>query len=163
MNNNELYHYGVIGMKWGVRKADRGEKVGRLGRYLSSSNRDEAARALSRNKAYSEKDVDVAREYADVHKRSVINRYSSQSTGKRVAQILLMGSQGTAYYHENRMKGNGRAKSYIKAMLAARTVTGHFAKQAKDFNDVKAHVDAHRQSVEAVKALYPSQDQRHNR
>lgn len=163
MINNELYHYGVIGMKWGVRKSDRGEKVGRLGRWLSTSNRDEAANVLSRNKAYDDKDVAVAREYANVHKRSVVDRYSSQSTGKRVAQILLMGSQGTAYYHENRMKGNGRAKSYIKAMLARGTVTGHFTKVARDYADVKAHVDAHKQSVEAVKAAYLSQGQRRNR
>lgn len=38
--NNELYHFGIKGMKWGVRRADRGTPSSKLSRKKSSSARD---------------------------------------------------------------------------------------------------------------------------
>ena len=69
MDNNELYHYGVLGMKWGVRK-DRGggvSKTGRRGRPI----KERPPAHDDYKKAHSKKSV---REMSDAELRSRINR-----------------------------------------------------------------------------------------
>lgn len=39
MTENELMHYGVLGMKWGVRK-DRGEAIGKAYKKLGALDAD---------------------------------------------------------------------------------------------------------------------------
>ena len=69
MDNNELYHYGVLGMKWGVRK-DRGGGVSKTGRRRKSVKERPPAHE-DYNKAHSKKSV---REMSDAELRSRINR-----------------------------------------------------------------------------------------
>ena len=69
MDNNELYHYGVLGMKWGVRKSRGGgvSKTGRRGR--TTKERPQAHEDYK--KAHSKKPV---REMSDAELRERINR-----------------------------------------------------------------------------------------
>ena len=69
MNNNELYHYGVLGMKWGVRKSRGGgaPKTGRRGRPI----KERPPAHEDYKKAHSKKSV---REMSDAELRSRINR-----------------------------------------------------------------------------------------
>ena len=69
MDNNELYHYGVLGMKWGVRKSRGGgvSKTGRRGRTI----KERPPAHEDYKKAHSKKPV---REMSDVELRSRINR-----------------------------------------------------------------------------------------
>lgn len=69
MDNNELYHYGVLGMKWGVRK-DRGGGVSKTGRRRKSMKERPPAHE-DYKKAHSKKSV---REMSDEELRSRINR-----------------------------------------------------------------------------------------
>ena len=69
MDNNELYHYGVLGMKWGVRK-DRGGGVSKTGRRRKSVKERPPAHE-DYKKAHSKKSV---REMSDEELRSRINR-----------------------------------------------------------------------------------------
>ena len=69
MNNNELYHYGVLGMKWGVRKS-RGEGVSKTGRRGKTTKERPPAHE-DYKKAHSKKSV---REMSDAELRSRINR-----------------------------------------------------------------------------------------
>lgn len=39
MRNDELYHYGVLGMHWGVYRAKRNAKAGRYGKSLERTNK----------------------------------------------------------------------------------------------------------------------------
>lgn len=45
-NENELYHYGVVGMRWGVRRASK-----KLSRATDSATRDSAIQTLNNHKA----------------------------------------------------------------------------------------------------------------
>ena len=69
MNNNELYHYGVLGMKWGIRKSRGGgvSKTGRRGR----TTKERPIAHEDYKKAHSKKSV---REMSDTELRSRINR-----------------------------------------------------------------------------------------
>lgn len=96
----------------------------------------------------------MAREYAETQKQAVLGRYSSQSKGKRIAQVILMGSAGTAHYHENRINGDSRALAYIKSQFTARTPIGAGVKAGVDFLRTKGAVDSHKDSVEAVRRMY---------
>lgn len=69
MDNNELYHYGVLGMKWGVRK-DRGGGVSKTGRRGRTTKERPPAHE-DYKKAHSKKSV---REMSDTELRSRINR-----------------------------------------------------------------------------------------
>ena len=49
--NNELYHYGVLGMKWGIRKrSPNGGKVSKKASKLVSKRVDKAAIHSSKKK-----------------------------------------------------------------------------------------------------------------
>ena len=69
MENNELYHYGILGMKWGVRKSRGGgvSKTGRRGRPI----KERPPAHEDYKKAHSKKSV---REMSDAELRSRINR-----------------------------------------------------------------------------------------
>lgn len=69
MDNNELYHYGILGMKWGVRKSRGGgvSKTGRRGRII----KERPPAHEDYKKAHSKKSV---REMSDAELRSRINR-----------------------------------------------------------------------------------------
>lgn len=89
MDNNELMHYGVRGMKWGKRKAQ------------PQTNVQKARTSTSNNKLISQTERYAAR----------------QSTGKNVAKQFLLGSGKTTTYNMARSMGYSRGKSAVRAIL----------------------------------------------
>lgn len=75
MDNNELYHYGVLGMKWGVRKDRGGDSSKRsLGnRYHSSSARRIQRDADDLRKHGYTTEADAVQKVADKQKQKAIN------------------------------------------------------------------------------------------
>lgn len=144
---DELRHYGVVGMKWGVRRAAR-KAISDLRKQRKKANR-EYDRAMDRyshvwfgkkrrqavadrlDKATEKRDA-INTAYKDAYKkakadavnklyskqdRKANDRINSMSTGKALTQSMLMGSYGALKYNEARARGETRGKAAVEAIL----------------------------------------------
>lgn len=146
-NKYELYHYGVLGMKWGIRRARKQQanlrKKARTARE-SADEWDETAnyrRAAGKTKQadeyskYAKKDrvdaakyevkanrigkndADIADKLYSKQSSAANKRIAEMSTGKAIAQAALMGSYGALKYNEARAEGVSRGKAAVNAVL----------------------------------------------
>ena len=91
-NNNELYHHGVIGMKWGVRRTPQ-----QLGYKISSKNRRTRAKQYQKALNKTEKTVaknigqymqaDLAYRKASKKANSYKNKYNNSTSYKKQNKI----------------------------------------------------------------------------
>lgn len=103
--NNELMHYGVLGMKWGVHRA---KKKGTTYKYKSWNTksyekRAEAAKRTGRTDAY-KKATAKAKKSAEFDKR-LQSEAQSMSAGKTTLQVLINGTFGTKSFAAAKASG----------------------------------------------------------
>lgn len=144
---NELYHYGVLGMKWGVRRAARqatvdsrtqykkaskelDRAINRSNRTLIGKKRRAAAQAnlTEKAEAYDKAEKAYKTEYKKAKADAVDKLYSKQnkaankavnemSTGKAIGQSLLLGSYGALKYNEAKARGQSTGKAAVEGIL----------------------------------------------
>lgn len=132
---DELNHYGVIGMRWGHRRANKFAKKSSLAkasakeweemaRYKEKQGKAETAAKYRKN---AEDDRQAAAKYAGKSKaiksknikraggKKAYDYSTKESIGKSAAKTLLLGSYGAMKYNEARSKGLTRGKAYFDA------------------------------------------------
>lgn len=123
MQNNELKHYGVLGMKWGIRRA---RKAGKSYNYQSMGQKKYSKKLDKAKKSgASSKKIDRINKKLDVLKARDRNRqYYAEKTnlGKAVAKQLIMGPFGAGNYNRMRSSGAGRLGSFMVSNWITGTV-----------------------------------------
>lgn len=108
-----LIHYGVLGMKWGVRKA---RKTGGNYNYTSMKTKRLTKKAANA-KAAGKKNAGQIAAKAKASKQSDKNRLAyakKTSVGKAIAQNLLLGPIYAQSYQKMRANGATRGKAILK-------------------------------------------------
>lgn len=142
MNENELYHYGVKGMKWGVRKPvyKVANLTGKMARNATNSLQGRTAfgeNAVGRNRrAAKQHNLEIKRNYQNAKARvenKEISRFSKEYrqaksarvknlAGRAITQQMGFTDSGRGSYYRNRQMGESKAKSALKA-IGRQTVT----------------------------------------
>ena len=117
---SELYHHGIKGMKWGVRRyqnpdgslTDEGRR-----RYLKGYSRFNYESNASRKyaKKYGE-DSEKYKKSRELDEKMASNYRNSSGAG-RVVRSLLLGGTGENTYQMSRASGRGKVESFARAML----------------------------------------------
>lgn len=124
MDNDFIQHYGVLGMKWGIRKAD---KKGVSYTYKSrGQKRTEKKLEKQKKKGAPAGKIRISENKLEQYKTRDRHRqnYAETATfGKSVAKGLLMGPFGSGNYNRLRASGHTRLASYMNSNWMVSTLT----------------------------------------
>ena len=113
---NELCHYGVLGMKWGIRKARKNGTT-----YTYKSHGQKKMEKKLANAERKGKDTEKIKNSLNNYKRRDKIRQSyveARSTGRLLATKMIFNLDSAAAYRKARDSGASFGKSYIDALLA---------------------------------------------
>lgn len=124
LTTDELYHYGVLGMKWGIRRA---RKQGVEYTYRSHGQKKWEKKLTKRiAKGKKSESISKAKEKYDLYKQRDKNRqYYAERTnvGKRFANTILTGGPlGAGNYARYRASGDSKTAAFLKSNIIASTL-----------------------------------------
>lgn len=146
MSNNYLAHYGILGMKWGVRRTPAGRTMFTKKRQLTVDKRDlkrlNNGRHLSvgltkkRQAAYDKRDKTILKKRIEANEQKVANKAAKKATKKKpsvkemsddelrkVVNRLQMERQYSQLSESSVSKGKEYAQKIVKAGTTVAAVT----------------------------------------
>lgn len=137
VDSNELYHYGVLGMKWGIRRANR---TGGSYSYKSHSTKKWEKRAnkyAAKSKKYESTDSAKSTQYkaasikatkiakrSSTHDARMLDIAKKSNVGGVVATNLIFGLWGNKTYSSIRASGGSLEKAAVATVLNSALGTG---------------------------------------
>lgn len=121
MNQEDyIMHYGVLGMKWGQRKARKSlEKAASLRQKADNAKtKGQAKKLLKKANKYEKKSRKIEEKHKSLGGENTYNRVKGTSTAKLAVQSALVGTYGALKYHEMRAKDVGFGKSVVQSLIS---------------------------------------------
>lgn len=120
MENNELTHYGVVGMRWGIRRA---KKNGTTYTYKSYGQKkyDKKIKKYEDEGLTDTTKYKKAKDKQQLYKERDKNRQQyaeNASVGKQILKTMLMGPFGNGSYSRLRSSGYGKLGSAFIATMS---------------------------------------------
>lgn len=113
---NELYHYGVLGMKWGIRRARR---KGVEYNYRSHGQKKYAKKLAKAEKKGNQYAADDYREKLNAYKtrdKARVEYAKRTSVGADIARNIVLGAWGNGSYNRARAAGASVGKAALAGL-----------------------------------------------
>lgn len=123
VENGELKHYGVVGMRWGIRKAQMTEKSYR---YKSRAQKkyDKKLRKQTEKGASSKRIAKTTKKLNQLKERDYNREEYARTTGigRSIVKGIVFGPLGSGNYNRMRASGSGRIASALVANYVSSTL-----------------------------------------
>lgn len=115
--SDELYHYGVLGMRWGVRRARRKGTTYSYKSRKTKAYEKKAERAKRRGKEEKYKTLSTKAKRSQEFDSKMQSVAESMSAGKTALHVLLTGTFGTKNYAAAKAYGMSEVSSKISSAI----------------------------------------------
>lgn len=108
--SDELRHYGVLGMRWGIRRSKEVKGV-KANKRKYKGNKEAYQKDMKKAR------IDAANRLYSKNSKKTNAEIASWTRGESAARVMLLGSYGTMKYTQAKNRGTDTGKAVVEALL----------------------------------------------